>query len=137
MDMGCRSVAALVLGVLAAGCSVFSATPSERTAHHIRPGLHPDGGIWFLGGTHPGSVFVRSGPLYRLMPHHRPVAVALPRRLWNVTGLAVSPDGGTIALAQGGGEFPPMNISTIRSDGTGLRNLTSGNFYDVAPSWSP
>jgi Tol biopolymer transport system component len=126
------------LGVLLAGCSAFSeARPSGATVHRVTPILKRNGAIWFLGGTEPGSVFGRSGPLYRLVPHHRPVPVALPKRIWNVTGLAVAPDGGTIALAQGGGEFPPRNISTINVDGSGPQNLTSGNFYDVAPSWSP
>ncbi len=136
--MRCWPIAALGFVVLLAGCDAFSAaSSSEPAVHRVTPMLHRNGALWFLSGSQPGSVFGRSGPLYRLAAHHRPVPVALPKRLWNVTGFAVSPDGATIALAQGGGEFPPRNISTIRSDGTGLRNLTSGNFYDVAPSWSP
>jgi Tol biopolymer transport system component len=135
--MGYRQIAVLGLVALLAGCDASTTATPKSAVHRVIPTLDRNGALWFLGGSEPGSVFGRSGPLYRLAPHHRPVPVALPKRVWNVTAFAVSPDGGTIALAQGGGEFPPRNISTIRPDGTGLRNLTSGNFYDVAPSWSP
>jgi dipeptidyl aminopeptidase/acylaminoacyl peptidase len=129
---------AVAASVAAGGCDLSASGPSPSPAVRIAdPSLHENGPIWFLGGSHPGSLFGRSGPLYRLMPGQAPARTVLPGRVWNVTALAVSPDGGTVALAVGGGEFPPRNLFTVRSDGSHLRKLTSGNFYEVSPSWSP
>jgi hypothetical protein len=108
-------------------------TTPERS---VRPGTN--GPLWFLGGDNPGAVFGRSGPLYHLDPTGgRLTPVTLPKRLWSVTSLAVAPDGHQIALSNGGGEFPPRNLYVMRSDGSALRRITSGNYYEVTPTWSP
>jgi Tol biopolymer transport system component len=112
------------------GCVLTTPSGSAR--------LRADGPLWFLGGEDPGSVFGRSGPLYHLdLASGRLTRLALPKRLWSVTGLAVSPDGHQIALSNGGGEFPPRNVYVIRTDGSRVRQITSGNYYEVTPAWSP
>jgi dipeptidyl aminopeptidase/acylaminoacyl peptidase len=98
----------------------------------------PDGPLWFLGGDDPGSQFGRSGALYHVAsPSDRLTRVPLPKRVWSVTGLAASPNGHLIVLSNGGGEFPPRNLYVMHSDGTEVRQITRGNFYDIDPAWSP
>lgn len=67
----------------------------------------------------------------------RVVRIRLDQRLYSITGVAASPDGTMVAVSEGGGEFPPRNIFVMRADGSGLRQLTHGTYYEVAPSWSP
>lgn len=131
-------LALMAVCVLAAGCRGGSATQRSDVNRATVARASRDGPLWFLGGDSPGSVFGRSGPLYRLDTATGSLTrVALPKQLWSVTGLAVSPDGRLITLSDGGGEFPPRNLYVVRTDGSGLRRITSGNHYEVAPAWSP
>jgi TolB protein len=50
---------------------------------------------------------------------------------------AVSPDGKLVVMDSGGGEFPPRNIYVMRSDGSSVRQLTRGNYWETDPAWSP
>jgi Tol biopolymer transport system component len=132
-------VVALVVAFLAIAVAYIAFRPPARPSiRAIQPALHPNGAIWFLGGDHPGSVFGPSGGVFWVRPEGgRPHAVPMPEGLYSITRLAVSPDGRLIALSNGGGEGPPRNIYVMRPDGTGLRQITSGNFSDVDPAWSP
>jgi Tol biopolymer transport system component len=129
----------LVVCVVAVACG--SGLAKQRPDVTIRATVarvSQDGPLWFLGGDSPGSVFGRSGPLYHVdTATGALMRVALPKRIWSVTGLAVSPDGRLIALSNGGGEFPPRNMYVMRADGSRLRRITSGNYYEVDPAWSP
>jgi Tol biopolymer transport system component len=42
-----------------------------------------------------------------------------------------------IALSNWGGDFPPRNLYAMHADGSGLRQITSGNYFEVDPAWSP
>jgi Tol biopolymer transport system component len=130
---------ALAVALLAVGLVYIAFRGTTRpAAPAMRPALHPNGPIWFLGGEHPGSVFGPSSGVFWVDPDGgQPHAVPTPKELYSITGLAVSPDGERIALSNGGGEFPPRNIYVMRPDGTGLRKITSGDFYEVTPAWSP
>ncbi len=130
---------ALVLALGAVAGAYLALRGTARPAlPSVVPALHPNGPIWFLGGDNgPGSVFGPSS-VYSVQPDGTGLhKVNLPARLYSITGLAVAPDGGLVAVSNGGGEFPPRNIYVMRSDGTGLRQLTSGDFEEVTPAWSP
>jgi TolB protein len=50
---------------------------------------------------------------------------------------AWSPDGSRIAFASKRGTAKNFNIHVVNRDGTGMRQLTTGDTGDVAPVWSP
>jgi TolB protein len=50
---------------------------------------------------------------------------------------AWSPDGGRLAFASKRGNARNYNIYVVSRDGTGMRQLTTGDTGDVAPVWSP
>ena len=56
----------------------------------------------------------------------------------SVTGYAWSPDGSAIVCVVGApaGEWPEFSLWVVPLDGSGVRQLTSGNL-DQAPAWSP
>jgi Tol biopolymer transport system component len=122
---------------LASACLGFSGA-SEETPGAVTPRAHANGPIWFLGGQRPGSAFGQPSGAYRVgLAGGRIVKLPIGTPLYSVTGLAASPDGEWLAMSNGGGEFPPRNIYVMRSDGTEVRQITSGNFYEVSPEWSP
>jgi Tol biopolymer transport system component len=134
-----RRLALVLLPCVAWLASACHGAPeaAKRTTAGVQ-GAQANGPIWFLGGRRPGSVFGRSSGAYRVvLGGGRLVRVRLPNPLYSVTGLAASPDGRWIALSSGGGEPPPRNIYVMRSDGSGARRITSGDFNDVSPAWSP
>lgn len=124
-----------LLAVLAAGACGGSpgATPSAPSV------VHANGPIWFLGGNPPGSTFGRPTGLYRVDSSGGGL-VRVPlsnQQLSSITSVTVSPNGTMVALSNGGGEFPPRNIVVMASNGSHLRKITSGNFFEVSPAWSP
>ncbi len=126
-------IAAVSIGVV---YLAFRRAP-EPAAPPVQPTLRANGPIWFLGGDEPGSVFGPSS-VYRVDPTTGTMeSVPTSGDLNSITGLAVSPDGGIVALSNGGGEFPPRNIYVMGSDGSDVRQITSGEFSEVAPDWSP
>jgi dipeptidyl aminopeptidase/acylaminoacyl peptidase len=136
LDM--RLVALMAMCVLAVGCRSGAETPRPDVKRATAAQASRDGPLWFLGGDGPGSVFGRSGPLYHINTTTGVLTrVAMPKPLWSVTALSVSPDGRRIALSNGGGEFPPRNLYVMRTDGSGLRRITTGNYYEIDPAWSP
>jgi Tol biopolymer transport system component len=69
---------------------------------------------------------------------HRIDVIASEETMWSVTGLAVTDDGSAIVLASGeAGEFPPRNLVLARGDGSGVRQLTTGQYWETSPSWLP
>jgi Tol biopolymer transport system component len=137
--------AALAISVVAVGVlyAAFRGTapPSSPSRPSVRAVPHPNGPIWFLGGNGrgtPGDLFGSTTKVYWVNPDGgTPHAVPTPKDLSSITAMAVSPDGRLVALSNGGGEFPPRNIYVMRSDGTELQKITSGNFFEVDPAWSP
>jgi Tol biopolymer transport system component len=132
-----RTLAVLVcMAGLATGCLGLTGASDDRPG--LTHGPPQNGQLWFLGGDEPGSVFDHSNDAYRLNPGLSKLdRIALRGPLYSVTGLDVSPDGERVAMSNGGGEFPPRNIYVMRSDGSGVRRITSGTFYDITPAWSP
>jgi TolB protein len=63
--------------------------------------------------------------------------VSAPKRLTNVIDSypAVSPDGTTLAFQSN--RTGTFQIYTMKVDGTGVKQLTSGNYFSGTPSWSP
>lgn len=88
------------------------------------------------GGANAGS-FVQ---IYLIHPDGKRTAV-FPHRLqrFDATGLGISGDGRLLALAGRFAEGPSTRskIWLVRADGTGMRQLTSGEGADEMPSISP
>lgn len=52
-------------------------------------------------------------------------------------GGVFSPDGRSIAFSYSPPDAEHASIYTVRTDGTGLRRITFGNFRDSGPDWAP
>ncbi len=134
--LAAAAVLLVAAAAIAAAFVAFRGT-ARPAAPSVAPTLRPNGPIWFLGGDQPGSIFGPSSVSSIDEDGSGRSTLNISNRLHSITGLAVSPNGLLIAVSNGGGEFPPRNIFVMQSDGSGLRQITSGEFQEVDPAWAP
>src|SRR6266511_3320237 len=134
--LAAAAVLLVAAAAIAAAFVAFRGT-ARPAAPSVAPTLRPNGPIWFLGGDQPGSIFGPSSVSSIDEDGSGRSTLNISNRLHSITGLAVSPNGLLIAVSNGGGESPPRNIFVMQSDGSGLRQITSGEFQEVDPAWAP
>lgn len=83
------------------------------------------------------AIFKDGGRLCRWNLRTRTRTVLLDDPAGGIRDPAVHPDGRTIVFSWRKGGETAFHLHEIRSDGTGLRQITDGDYDDIEPAWLP
>jgi len=103
--------------------------------------LHPDGhwyaNISYYAQDANAKTYAKGGGLYKLNLPAGTVTPLVEDPEGTVRDPAVHYDGHTIVFAWRKGGTDPFHLYTIDSDGSGLAQLTFGEYDDIEPAWLP
>ncbi len=103
--------------------------------------LHPDGhwyaNISYYAQDANAKTYVKGGGLYRLSVPTSAVTPLVEDAEGTVRDPAVHYDGQTIVFSWRKGGTDSFHLYTIDADGSGLKQLTCGEYDDIEPAWLP
>lgn len=103
--------------------------------------IHPDGhwyaNIGYYGPDENRVTWRTGGGLYKYSLRTKKVTPLIEDGQGTIRDPAVGYDGRTILFAWRKGDARQFHLYTIQADGTGLKQLTFGDYDDFEPSWLP
>ena len=86
-------------------------------------------------------ITIFTGPSWSAQAGKKPFSIEDYYRIKSISDIQLSPDGRTAAFTVKQYDLPraekTSSIWVIQADGTGIRQMTSGESQDYSPRWSP